>query len=91
MAIERSSRESNFVKPHDIVVATDLDDIPRLLPHAIAAAQQAAAKLTLVHAVWVAPGALSDPGLMTEASIIAELEHDARSLLPPQPPERVLC
>jgi nucleotide-binding universal stress UspA family protein len=81
MAIEGSSRESNFVKPHHIVVATDLEDIPRLLPHAIAAAQQSAAELTLVHAVWIAPGALSDPGVMAEAGIITELEHDARKAL----------
>jgi nucleotide-binding universal stress UspA family protein len=55
---DNQNRNRAYVVPDHILLATDLDDIEYLLPHAIAQAQASGATLTLVH---VTPHAESIP------------------------------
>lgn len=50
-AEELSRRTRAFVVPEKILVATDLDDLEYLMPHATAQARACGAALTLVHAI----------------------------------------
>jgi len=52
-AIKAESSISLLAAPSSIVVATDLTDIERLLPHAIAQAKRTGAHITLVHALAI--------------------------------------
>jgi nucleotide-binding universal stress UspA family protein len=48
---EMSSRTRGFVVPEKILVATDLDDLEYLMPHAAAQARACGAALTLAHSI----------------------------------------
>jgi nucleotide-binding universal stress UspA family protein len=52
-AIKNKFSLSLLASPSSIVMATDLTDIERLLPHAIAQAKQTGAHITLVHALAI--------------------------------------
>lgn len=48
---QRTARDRAFVVPDKIVVATDLEDLDYLIPHAIAQARACGSTLTLVHVI----------------------------------------
>jgi nucleotide-binding universal stress UspA family protein len=57
-AIETASSASLLTSPSNIVVATDLTELDRLLPHAVAQGQRTRAQITLVHALAVPDGVI---------------------------------
>jgi len=74
------SRNRAFVVPDKILVATDLDDLDYLIPHAVAQARACGSALTLVHIV--PPG----EALALDASAIpyldeAEMQREAKQKL----------
>jgi len=79
-AEELSHRTRAFVVPEKILVATDLDDLEYLMPHAAAQARACGAALTLVHVIPPGEAMPLDASAIPYLDV-ASLREEARQML----------
>ena len=80
MTIQNTFQAGFLAAPHTIVVATDLVDLPDLLPHAIAQAKASDAALHIVHAIPSNKVFVPESGMVPAVDPI-KMAQDTRNLM----------